>query len=349
MIPYNRPAYHALLARVDSDLAALPAALRGPLSAMWARMVNGMHGHLDWIALQNSPLTCELERLYDWAALYGVERLLARKAAGVALASGVAGTQLLANTRLRGQNGLDYVVLAAVVLGAGNTPVSVRCAAPGSAGNLLSGRPLTLVDPVPGCNGTLTVGAAGITGGAEDEAVNAWRARVVEEWATVVASGARSGKPDDYRVWARAAHQSVTGALVSLHVLGIGTVLVRPVCNGLADRLPTQAVLDAVAAKYAAIAPATADWNVVAPVARPVTLDIHLLPAADTVENRAAIQDALDVLVLSKGGGDESLQLLWAEVDAAISVITTQYTIDESGSIAWLADEVPVLRPINWI
>lgn len=350
MITYSRPAYAALLTRIQSDLAAMPAALREPLAATWARAGNGMHGHLDWIDAQCSTLTCELERLYDWAALYGVDRLLATASSGDALASGVAGTQLLADTVLRGQNGLDYTVLDAVVLGAGFTPVSIRCTVTGSAGNLIAGQALALVDPVPGANNALTVGSPGIGGGAEDELADDWRARVAEEWRTVTTSGARSGKPDDYRFWAKKAHPSVTGALVQQHVLGVGTVVVRPVCNGLASRLPTQAVLDAVEAYYLTIAPATADWRVATPNTYPVTLNIHLLPAVDTAQRRTAIEAALDALVLSKGGtSEETLQLLWAEVHTAISIITTQYTLDETGSIAWTADEVPVLQPVNWI
>lgn len=350
MITYNRPAYQALLTRIASDLAAMPAVLREPLSATWARACNGMHGHLDWLDAQCSPLTCELERLYDWAALYGVERLLATVATGNALATGNAGTQLLAGTLLRGQNGLDYTVLAAVVLGAGATPVAVQCVTRGSAGNLVAGQTLTLVDPVPGVNNAFTAGNIGITGGAEDELVDAWRARVAEEWRTVTTSGARSGKPEDYRFWAKRAHPSVTGALVQKHALGVGTVVVRPVCNGLADRLPTQAVLDAVAAYFDGIAPATADWRVTAPGTHPVTLTIHLQPLVDTADNRAAITAALNALVLTKGGtSDEALQLLWAEVDTTIAVITSQYTLDETGSIVWSANEVPVLQPVNWI
>jgi len=350
VIQYIRPAYQALFARVEGDLAAMPAALRAPLSAAWSRACNGMHGHLDWVDAQCSPLTCELERLYDWAEVYSVERLLATAAAGHALATGNAGAQLLADTLLRGSNGLDYIVLAATELGAGNTPVSIRCTNKGSAGNLVAGQTLTLVDPVAGVNNVLTVDVLGIAGGAEDEQVNAWRERVAEEWRTVVSSGARSGRPEDYRFWAKSAHQSVTGALIQLHTLGMGTVVVRPVCNGLANRLPTQAVLDAVAAHYTAVAPATADWRVTAPVAHPVTLTIHLLPAVDTAENRAAITAALTALVLGRGGNDiEELQLLWAEVDAVIAVITTQYTLDETGSITWQSHEVPVLQPINWI
>lgn len=350
MTPYSRPAYSALLTRIEADLAAMPAALRAPLSAMWSRVANGFHGHLDWIDAQCSPLTCELERLYDWATLYHVDRLLATASLGNALATGNVGAQLLSGTLLRGPNGLDYIVLAATVLGAGNTPVSIRCTTKGGAGNLVDGQQLTLVDPVAGVNNTLTVEAAGISGGAEDELVNAWRARVNEEWIYVRTYGARSGKPEDYRFWAKSAHPSVTGAIVQQHVLGMGTVVVRPVCNGLANRLPTQAVLDAVAAYYESIAPATADWRVTAPGTHPVTLTIHLLPGVDTEQNRAAITAALDALVLTKGGTDtETLQLLWAEVDTTIAVITSQYVLDESVAIAWAATEIPVLQPIIWI
>ncbi|WP_035383995.1 baseplate J/gp47 family protein [Ferriphaselus sp. R-1] len=350
MTPYNRPSYTELLTRIESDLAALPAVLRRPLAATWARVANGEHGHLDWIDAQCSPLTCELERLYDWAALYGADRLLATPASGAALATGNAGAQVLAGTLLRGGNGLDYSVQAAVVLGAGSTSVSLRCATSGAAGNLVAGQLLTLVDPLAGVNNTFTVGVLGMTGGAEDELVDAWRARVADEWRTVVTEGARSGKPKDYRHWAKSAHPSVTGALVQLHTLGVGTVVVRPVCNGLADRLPTQAVLNAVAAYFDPVVPATADWRVVSPTAHPVTLSIHLLPAVDTAQNRAAISASLNDLILSKGGTDtEVLTVLWAEVDTVIALTTNQYTLDESVPIVWAAHEVPVLQPVVWI
>ncbi|MBI1175679.1 MAG: baseplate assembly protein [Sideroxydans sp.] len=351
MTPYTRPSFQALLTRIAADLAAIPAILRAPVSAMWAQMGNGLHGHLDWANAQNSPLTCELERLYDWAALYGVPILLATAASGDVLATGNIGGQLLTDTLARGSNGLDYTVLATTDLIAGNTPVTVRCTTKGAAGNLAAGMTLTLIDPVANVNSTLTVDVDGITGGADDELEADWRARVADEWQTVTTTGARSGKPADYRFWAKSAHPSVTGALVQLHTLGIGTVVVRPVCNGLLDRLPTAAVLDAVSADLAVIAPATADWRVTAPIVHPVTLTIHLPPAVDTAQNRVDIQAALDVLVLGKGGTDAGvLELLWAEIDTAIAVITSQYTLDESGgTITWLAYEIPVLQPINWI
>lgn len=347
MTAYARPSYTDLNARIEADLAAMPAVLRGPLSAAWARSCHGQHGLLEWIDAQCSPLTCELERLYDWAALYGVDRLTATATVGYVLATGVVGTQVLAGTQLRGPNGLDYTVLAAVVLGAGATSVSVRCDTTGSGGNLSAGQSLTLVDPIPGCANAMTIDAAGLTGGAEDENVDDWRARVAEEWQTVITRGARSGKDDDYRFWAKSAHPSVTGALIQRHVLGMGTVVVRPICNALADRLPTQAVLDAVAAYLQDIAPATADWRVVAPVKLAVTVSIHLLPGFDTVNNRNEIASAINATVLAESS--ETSLLALAEIDAATATVTSQYTrLAPLADTAVAAGEVLVLNPIVW-
>lgn len=347
MTAYVRPSYTDLNARIAADLAAMPAVLRGPLSVAWARSCHGQHGHLDWIDKQCSPLTCELERLYDWAALYGVDRLGATASIGPALATGTVGTPLLAGTQLRGPNGLDYTVQAAVVLGAGSTSVSVRCDTTGSAGNLAAGQTLTLVDPVPGCSNALTIDAPGLTGGEEEEDVDDWRVRVADEWRTVVTRGARSGKDEDYRFWAKSAHPSVTGALIQRHVLGMGTVVVRPICNGLADRLPTLAVLDAVAAYLLDIAPATADWRVIAPVKRAVTVSIDLLPGFDTAENRAAISSAVGATVMAEES--ETSLLAMAEIDAATATVTSQYTrLAPVADIAVAAGEVLVLNPIVW-
>nr|WP_269156115.1 baseplate J/gp47 family protein [Pandoraea apista] len=329
-------------------MAAMPEVLRGPLSAMWGRATHGVHGYLEWIDAQCSPLTCELERLYDWAALYGVDRLGATPAAGKALATGTIGSPILANTALRGSNGLDYQVLAAVNLGAGATPVSIRCTTTGVAGNLAAGLTLTVVDPIPGVNGTLTVDASGITGGDEDEDVDAWRSRVADEWTVVTTRGARSGKDDDYRFWARGAHPSVTTALVQRHVLGMGTIIVRPICNSLPSRMPTQTILDAVVAKLQDIAPATADWRVVAPLQRDVIASIHLFPGYDTASNRAAVSDALMRAVLAEVS--ETSLLAVAEIDAAIATVTNQYNrIAPTADIAVAPGEVLVMNQVVWV
>ena len=347
MTAYVRPSYSDLNTRIAADLAAMPAVLRGSLAVAWARSCHGEHGHLDWVHKQCSPLACDEERLPDWAMLYGADRLNATAATGSVLATGTVGAQILADTALRGANGLDYTVLAAVTLGAGSTAVSVRCDTLGSDGNLVAGQTLTLIDPIADCDSTLTVAEAGLTGGEEEEDVEDWRARVVDEWRTVTTRGARSGKDEDYRAWSKNAHPSVTGALVQRHVLGLGTVLVRPICNGLTERKPTQAVLDAVAAYLLDIAPATADWRVAAPIKRAVNVSLHLLEGYDTPTNRTNITSAVSAAVLAEES--ETSLLAMAELDAAIATVTTQYTrLAPTADIAVASGEVLVLEPIVW-
>lgn len=344
---YTRPTYSELKDRIAADLAAMPLVLSGPLAVMWAQATHGQHGHLDWIAKQCSPLTCELERLHDWASLYSVPRLMATAATGGVLATGNIGSQLLADHLLRASSGLDYTVTNAVELSAGPTTVRVRCKEAGSAGNLASGQVLTLVDPALGVNNSLTVDAIGIAGGAEDEDVETWRLRVAEEWQTVTSRGARSGKPEDYIAWAKRAHPSVTGALVQPHVLGTGSVIVRPICDSLAGRAPTPAVLTDVGTFFRDIAPATADWSLAVSIQRLVEPVIHLQAAVDNQSNRNSISTALQALVLSKV--DNNARLLRAEVDGAIGRVTNQYVLHfPTETIQAAPGEILVFTPVVW-
>jgi uncharacterized phage protein gp47/JayE len=168
------------------------------------------------------------------------------------------------------------------------------------------------------------VGAQGLTGGAAQESVEDWRARVVDEWQTVTTVGARGGRSADYVYWAKSAHPSVTGALVQMHTLGMGTVVVRPICNGLVNRLPTQAVMDAVLVKLQSAAPVMPEIDVVAPALRPVGVTLDLAATVDTAGNRAAIYAALTALVLAEQSAGSTLLL--SELDAAVATVTTQYT-----------------------
>lgn len=347
MADYVRPSYLEIKARIDADLAAMPAVIREAITAADAREFHGVYGYLDWIRKQISPLTCGLEMLYVWAALYFVSRLDATASSGTVLATGNIGSMVLADTLLRGSNGLDYKVLSAVTLGAGNNPITLRCTTAGADTNLIAGQILTLIDPIAGVDSDFTVDLTGLTGGAEQENLDAWRARVVDEWQVVVSRGARSGKPDDYRAWAKRAHPSVTTALVQLHTLGLGTVLVRPICNSLANRLPTAAVLEAVEATLAIYAPATADWRLGTPIIHNVASNIDLLAGFDTAQNRTDITNAINTTILAETS--ETSVLAMAEVDAAIATVTTQYTrIAPVADIAVAEGEVLVFDGITW-
>lgn len=344
---YTRPSFADLQTRIATDLASMPASLREPLAAAWARACHGLHGHLDWSVLQTSPLTCELERLYDYATLYNVDRLMATAASGQVTVTGTPGAVLLAGAVMRGSNGLDYKVGAAVTVGLnGTVDATVRCEATGVSTNLMSGQQLTLTAAVAGVSSVVTVGIDGLTGGADDELVDDWRSRLVDQWRTLVIDGARGGKPADYVYWAKTAHPSVTGALVDVHGLGVGSVVVRPICNSLLDRLPSTAVIDAVT-NYLSVEAPSADVRVVAPVVHPVTISISLSAMSNTASNRQSIADSLAALVFDKQSSKAVITT--AEVDAAIAAVTVNYTrVSPSTDVVCTSGEVFVLQSIVW-
>ena len=345
MSNYQRPSFAELTARISADLDLIPRVLAEPLSAMWARACHGQYGYLDWILAQCSPLTCELDRLYNWAALYGVTRLLPVAAKGAVFATGNVGAEILAGTLLRGQNGFTYQVSSAVTLSVAKTALSVRCSTRGKATNMGVGEVLTLIDPVLSVNSTMVVAAQGLGGGADYEPVDAWRVRVADEWQAVVKFGGRSGKPADYVAWSKAAHPSVSGALVQPHALGIGTVLVQPVCNELPNRLPTQAVINAVIAYFATVAPAVADWRVAVPVVKPVIIKIDLSASIDSQENRQAISAVLAGLVGTKTASLATLTT--SEIDTAVLSVASRYIrIAPTATITAATGEVLVLSPV---
>ena len=322
---YERPSLSSLQERIGVDLSRIPAILREPLTKALAAVAHGEHGHLDWIQRQVSPLTCELEMLYQWASLYDAPRLMATAAEGYVMVNGNPGTDLLIDTLARGQNGYDYRVVLGVTVGEdGTVSARVRCENAGADTNMLAGQTLTLIDPVAGIDDTLTVGVDGLTGGANEEDLDTWRLRVTDEWQTAVNVGARGGRDDDYRYWAQSAHPSVTTALVYKHKLGIGTVIVMPICNDLTDRIPTLSILEIVDSYIGSKAPVGGDdLSVVSPNILPVTVQIELLDAADTQSNREAITSALSILINSKT--TESASVLVSEIDDAISSVTRQY------------------------
>lgn len=345
---YSRPTFDELFARIAADLANVPAVLRDPLSAAWARACHGQHGHLEWVLAQCSPLTCDLERLYDWAALYGVPRLDATKARGSLVVGGTLGATVLSGAAWRAVNGLDYVVSSAVTLTDATALVDVVCATAGAAGNLSAGQSLTLVDPAAGVTGTATVWTVGMSGGADIESLDAWRIRVADEWQTMVVMGGRAGRPADYRYWATAAHPSVTGALVQPNALGYGTVLVRPICGALDGRLPTAAVMSSVLDYLVAHAPAGADPRVTAPVLRSVSIQVHIPAAVDSAVNRAAIRAAVQALVSSEVS--ELAVLSLAEIDAAVvGVVDSATRVAPSADVVCAPGEILSAPTLAWV
>ena len=159
--------------------------------------------------------------------------------------------------------------------------------------------------------------------------------------------GARGGRAEDYRYWCMSAHPAVTGALVQPHLLGLGTVVVRPICDAAVNRLPPPGVMDAIADYLTAIAPATADWRMTEPLIRPVSITLRLDAAINTAHNRERIAAAILATILAEK--TESAMLYMAEVDSAIATVTNLYTrIAPTADIPAQQGEVLVLSDILW-
>lgn len=324
---FERPSFAQLVAQITADLSSFATDLREALSTVWAKTIHSLYAYIDWVNLQNTPLYCDLERLHDWAELYNSPRLQAVAATGRIQVTGNSGAIVLVDSLWRGDNGLDYRVTNAATLVDGAATATVVCTTVGSVGNIPASAALTVVDPLAGVAAEAIAWTDGITGGAEIEDLEDWRARVVDEWQVAVTRGGRAGRPEDYRAWARAAHPSITGALIQSHDYGSGTVAIRPICNDLDNRLPTQPIIDAVKTYLASPlgAPATADWFVYPPVLKGLVVTVDLASDIDTQENRNAVKTALLAMVLREA--TENATLFIAEIDAAIANVTTQYTL----------------------
>ena len=295
---YPRPTLSDLRGRILGDLRAglglqtIPgqSVLRALANAE-AGAASALHAHLAWIARQIHPGYCDEEYLLRWTSLYGVERLDATAAGGSVQVNGSVGAEMLANTLLQGAtNGVRYATSAAVTIGGdGTATVAIVAQSEGVSGNLALGQELLLVSPVSGIS-SQAVAASEIEGGADQESIEAWRSRVVLKWT----DKKRYGDATDYEYWALSAHPDVTHAWVIDNALGLGTVMVRPFCNELTDRIPTQAVLDDVAAYIQDYKPQGIKVYVEPPIAYPVDFDIDITTAGDdTASNRSAIETAL--------------------------------------------------------
>lgn len=121
----------------------------------------------------------------DWlgrhAAIWGVPREDATVATGNVALTGISGTAVPAGTVLVTLAGLRYIATAAVTLTSGAAVLPVRADVAGAAGNLNVGTRLALQSPIAGLSPqTGTVAAGGISGGADIEDVDTWRARILD-------------------------------------------------------------------------------------------------------------------------------------------------------------------------
>ncbi|UVL17442.1 baseplate J/gp47 family protein [Pseudomonas sp. B21-044] len=195
-MPFEIPTLPALVARAQADLAGGSALVRSDAEVL-ARVLgaasSGRYGHQRYIADQILPDTADDETLLRIAqARLKRGRLEAVKASGTASFTGAVSALLDAGTLLQRDDQVMFRVRASVKLSSTEGVAQVEALEPGELGNTPAGTQLRLVSPVLGVNDTFTVAAPGLTGGTEQESIEALRARVrtvaaiIKRWAPEV-------------------------------------------------------------------------------------------------------------------------------------------------------------------
>lgn len=311
-MPFNVPTLPALIGRAQSDLTG-DGGLRHSDAQVAARAlagaVYGLYGHQEWIANQQLPDTCEEEMLLRLAKLRPIrDRLPAVPAAGSASFAGSVGAVLDAGTLLQRDDGVQFKVAATVAGNAGS--VTLEAVEAGALGNTIAGAKLKLVSPVLGIVDGFTVTGDGLTGGTDQESIEALRVRVIRSYRKLP----HGGNADDYVTWALEV-PGVTRAWVRRRWVGQGTVGLFILRDGDPDPIPNAAALAEVQAYVEPLKPVDPELYVMAPIAKPVVYQIALTPDSSAI--RAAVEAALRDLHYREG--EPGVTLLHTHIAEAIS------------------------------
>ncbi|NBB51511.1 baseplate J protein [Rhizobium sp. CRIBSB] len=350
-MPFARPSLTGLIARAQDDFdARLPGAdsrLRRSVLDVLVRThagaLHGAYGALAELALQGLPDTAEGDVLRRWAVIFGVEPKAAEPATGPVTLTGVNGSVVPAGTLLQRLDAAEFVTLAEVTLAGGVATPTVEAVVAGAAGLSPAGTPLTFVSPVAGVASAAVVAAGGLIGGADAEAEESLKSRLLDR----LRQPPHGGSAADYVRWAREV-PGVTRAWVYPLMNGLGTVGVTFVMDGREDIIPDAGDVTAVDDWIADRRPVTADVDVFAPTPVALNLTIDLTP--DTPEGRLAVQQELrDMLARDAAPGGT---ILISRIREAVSIAAGEsdnIVSAPTANVTHTAGQLAVLGTITWV
>lgn len=350
-MPFERPTLPELIERAVADIETrLPgtdARLRrsnlNVLARVHAGAVHGLYGYLDYLSKQLMVDTAEQSYLERYSSIWGVLRLPAAFAAGAVTFTGTTGAVVPAGTELQRADGQVYTTTAEVTIAGGTVTATVQAHIAGAAGNADSGVVLTMIAPITGVNSAAPVGLDGISQGADVEADENLRSRILRR----IQEPPHGGDRADYVAWALEV-PGVTRAWCYPLELGPGTVTVRFVRDNDLVLIPDAAEVTAVQAHIDSVRPVTAEVTVVAPIAVLLNPQIQLVP--DTAEVRAAVEAELTDLLQRRAepGGT----LLLSQIREAISIAsgeTDHILVAPVANVEHGAGEMAALGAIAWL
>lgn len=350
-MPFSRPTLAELIEHsindIETRLPGVDARLRrsnlNVISRVHAGATHGLYGYLDWLARQVIYDTAEAEILDRWATIWlNQPRKVAAPAVGNVTFNGTSGTLIPAGTAVQRVDAVEYTTDADATITAGIVTAAVTAVEPGAAGNTDANTMLTLVSPISGVNGSVTVASGGLSQGTDVESDASLRARLIAR----IQQPPHGGAKFDYVAWALE-NPGVTRAWVYPMESTAGTVTVRFVRDGDISLIPDASALATVQSYIDERRPVTSLVYVVAPIAVP--LNFTILPAPNTAAVRTAITAELADLLMreSEPGGT----ILLSHIREAISIAAGEhdYTMAApSADVIRATGEMATMGTITW-
>lgn len=353
-MPFVRPTltqiYTRAIATINAKLEGADANLRfsilNVMSLVLAEMANGLYNYMDFIVLQLFEDTAEDQYLFRRGAIRGLPKKSAERAVLTVLATGQNGTLYEIDTQLQRADGVFYKVLATTTLITTSVSLSVECEEFGTIGDANDGTILTFVSPPPGSDAATTVTAT-TTPGFDEESTSEYRERLLE----FLREPPHGGDADDYVKWARSV-EGVRKAWSYPLEDGVGTIVVRFLIEPTEANpygIPEAADVTRVTDYINTVRPVTAkSFAVIAPVAVPLDLTIHLL-IVDNPDVRLSVESELQAMFFrdSEPGGT----IYTSRIIEAISLAAGEFAcelINPTTNTTNTTNDMSVLGTITW-
>ncbi len=308
-MPITRPTIQQITERMISDLESrmtgntslLPVALLRVLIIVFAFAIHIVYGILVKLGVNILPDQSDLEWTRRHGLMWGVAYKEAQFAEADITFTGTNGVAVPKGTLVkRSSTGMEYETLTSGIIAGGSLDVTVRATIAGASGNWLKDNPLDilildLVSPISGVNDTAAV-TGEITGGQDDETLDAYRARILQR----IQRPGSGGSKADYERWALE-QDGVEQVWVKPSYWGAGTcaVVIRPAGDG--------SLASAVQTELNALQPVTANQPRLLSgldyvyEADEVPMDYTIKIDRNTAENQTLITDAIDAFHEEEG------------------------------------------------
>jgi uncharacterized phage protein gp47/JayE len=297
-VPFQRPTLQEISQRVQADFVRIyndgkPLKVRSipyVLSQVIAGTSHMLHGHLDYIAKQIFPDTCDTESLVRMALARGMTRKPATRASGMVLFEGTVGTVVPVGTQLTREDGVLFETQNPGEITDVGCEIQTQCKQEGRIGNTSLGTALTLANPTPGVTQATS---KLIQNGFALETHEALLARLLMRLRRPI----RGGTKQDFIQWTLEV-PGVKNAWVFSHIPHPGHLTILCITNNVEAPLPNEAMLAQVRAHLEESKPILAQVQVSACTSHPIELTIRLDSSDDALKSR--IENSLKHLLFEE-------------------------------------------------